>query len=690
MKNNINKKTISKQLILLLLVFLMPMVMMLTFKAYARENSSNNIISNPQQYKWVFMMYIGVDNDLEKNGMCNLNDMEGIDLAPAGIKVVVFIDRGGKWKEQGGWTGARAYEIGYNPEGFSGLCRISSASKRLAIPSLGISDGSDPLVGDVLVDSGSADTLTKFISFVKKSYPAEHYMLILSDHGTGWESTEGTRTSIRRLGRVGRRNIGGGIFSSLRSSFGRSSLGSSSVGSYLAHKKNSILETNSICLDESSNESALTIPEIRTSIETVFGNHRELDILAFDACLMGTVEVAYELRNAAKIMLASAETEPNEGYPYSHVFRDLVKSSDHLIAPQRVVSTIVNEYVDVYTKGTWVTRPYNPEDPSSVNDITMAAWDLSKIPKLQKSINVLGQRLIDERFTSNADDIFNITHYQLSGYVDLYNFNLRSIPMHLGIINKNLRANFYRRLNNRVRNKMLDLNGELVDGINMANMAVNTNPGIKNLKLMNTVNQMREVNKNIKEANLAIKHGSFFKNIMGLSIFLPHHHLAISKDYSPQSLEFLKDTPNWYKFLQQLSPTVATDISKIENLYNEQYLQNGQPIKGYIFYNGEEVLYHLQNNKGNFSVSLWPPEGKDYDLYVIGINEKDEQEALNGHAALGRDFWLGTQGMEEIRPGLKKVVVPANNKYKKYIVKVAGHDTDFDNKNKYTILYSIL
>ncbi|MCD6488404.1 MAG: hypothetical protein J7K21_04185 [Desulfurococcales archaeon] len=103
------------------------------------------------------------------------------------------------------------------------------------------------------VNTGDPDTLKSFIEFVVGNYPAEHYMLIIWDHGGG---------------------PGGAAW------------------------------------DYSSDDDYLTLKEIREAVEEA-GVH--LDIIGFDACLMATIDAAYEFRNVADYLVASEETEPGHG-----------------------------------------------------------------------------------------------------------------------------------------------------------------------------------------------------------------------------------------------------------------------------------------------------------------------------------------------------------------------------------------
>ncbi len=109
---------------------------------------------------------------------------------------------------------------------------------------------------------GDPTTLSTFITYGITNFPAEHYALIISDHGAAWPG----------------------------------------VGP-----------------DESAGESVLDLPELQQALQTGLTDAgvERLDLLGFDACLMATYEVASALQPYADRLIASSETEPGTGWDYS-------------------------------------------------------------------------------------------------------------------------------------------------------------------------------------------------------------------------------------------------------------------------------------------------------------------------------------------------------------------------------------
>jgi hypothetical protein len=157
--------------------------------------------------------------------------------------------------------------------------------------------------------------LSDFIKWGIKNYPSEHVMLIISDHGDGWKGA----------------------------------------------------------IDDESHKSWMSLPDIARAMKTAeSGTGKKIDILGFDACLMASTEVAYELRDAAKYMVASQDIEDLDGWPFSKVMagRTLQKVAE------KIKSRIPDEPEEFAKE--WVRSV----DLAPKVIPTLSAVDLSKAKKL--------------------------------------------------------------------------------------------------------------------------------------------------------------------------------------------------------------------------------------------------------------------------------------------------------------------
>ena len=170
------------------------------------------------------------------------------------------------------------------------------------------------------VNMGDAATLVDFAGWTAYNYPAEHYALIISSHGKGW------------LG---------------------------------------------CCWDETSGNDNLNLMELRSALSDV--NNllgKPLDVLGFDACLMGMTEVACEVKDYASVLVASENAEPSSGWPYDSILAQLTGAPD-MNSDQLATAIVDHYYVD-----------------HAPTNYTMAAIDLTKVDTLIGTFNNLAQSLV--------------------------------------------------------------------------------------------------------------------------------------------------------------------------------------------------------------------------------------------------------------------------------------------------------
>jgi len=93
-----------------------------------------------------------------------------------------------------------------------------------------------------------------------------------------------------------------------------------------------------VCCDDTSDDWLMT-RELHAALAG-----KGLTLVGFDACLEGMVEVAYEIRTDAMIMVASEETEPAEGWSYTDLFQQFMTTGDH--SPVYFGQTVVDTFID--------------------------------------------------------------------------------------------------------------------------------------------------------------------------------------------------------------------------------------------------------------------------------------------------------------------------------------------------------
>lgn len=160
--------------------------------------------------------------------------------------------------------------------------------------------------------SVDAKTVRSVLTKIKEEYPAQRYSLLLSSHGTGWAPENYCTTP---------------------SSFESSSSGS---GSWNSKKKEDLVpkidwiypEDSSIPMVKSIGAETVSGSNIEININDLAANiPMKMDFIIFDACFMGGIEVAYELRNVCDKIVASQTEVIAEGMDYITMTSYLMKSS---------------------------------------------------------------------------------------------------------------------------------------------------------------------------------------------------------------------------------------------------------------------------------------------------------------------------------------------------------------------------
>jgi hypothetical protein len=272
---------------------------------YTREQAS-------QPGTWTVLVYLDADNDLESAAITNFNQME-IAGSTKDVRVIVQMDRASGYDTSNdNWTDTRRYLITKN----------TNASKMASVRL------DDAPLGEL--DTADWHTLKDFVDWGVTEFPADHYCLIIWDHGTGW--------TIRTL---------------------------STVSQY-----------KFIVSDETSG-TGMNVDEIPLALVDA-----DIDVLAFDACLMQQLEVAYEVRDSAGYMVASPAPEPSPGYDYSTLLRRI----GYRTSPAGMCVAIVEDYAKTY--------------PSPHTGITQTAIDLSKIAMVADAAGSFADLLISAPWES--------------------------------------------------------------------------------------------------------------------------------------------------------------------------------------------------------------------------------------------------------------------------------------------------
>jgi hypothetical protein len=225
-------------------------------------------------------------------------------------------------------------------------------------------------------DMADLNVVLDYIRFCRSTYPANNYCLILWDHGSGWYPTQ---NPIQR----------------------------SIIYDYTDHDSISVAggEFNQLMVET----------------RRILG--KKLNLLVMDACLMGEVEVAYEAKDGADIMVASEALVPLNGLPYEEVFTSIVTQPE--LTPKEFAQAVVRNYANSYNGGS-----------QGFIDVTFSAVDLTKLETFSADLDELIKYLknfaqdsifITGRSTAQTfpEDIIRQPRPN-DDYIDLYDFLIKT------------------------------------------------------------------------------------------------------------------------------------------------------------------------------------------------------------------------------------------------------------------------
>ena len=167
------------------------------------------------------------------------------------------------------------------------------------------------IAGFPLADMSASETLSHFLTVAAERYPADRYALILWDHGAG---------------------PNGGLF-----------------------------------MDMLFDGNPMPLNDLKAAIgNSPFGS-RKLDLIGFDACLMGGVEVAKAMEPYARYMLASEAAETDLGWNYAFL---------SAVGPDSTIDDVARGVIDDCFEG------IRAKHPDQAGDNTLSCVDLSRMEEV--------------------------------------------------------------------------------------------------------------------------------------------------------------------------------------------------------------------------------------------------------------------------------------------------------------------
>jgi len=174
-----------------------------------------------------------------------------------------------------------------------------------------------------------------------------------------------------------------------------------------------------------------------------FRGGKKFDIIAFDACLLASLELAYTLSSCANYMVASEETIPGDGYQYAYLLSPLATTN---LDPLSFARHMINAYKQEY-EGT--------------TDFTLSATDLNAVKSLVDNCNAVAQILTTQLKGRNKLTVkstikkcissYNCPSFDEGVYVDLCQFYKNLLKNISGLkLSSTVATQFKQMLNNGI------------------------------------------------------------------------------------------------------------------------------------------------------------------------------------------------------------------------------------------------
>ncbi|HEY6074752.1 MAG TPA: clostripain-related cysteine peptidase [Anaerolineales bacterium] len=320
-------------------------------------------VVSPNGQTWLIMLYQDAkDQGLDQDIFTDLNEAERTGSTDR-VRIVAQIDRARNASNARSWSSAKRFYLTRDAD----LHTVHSQQ----LADVGQVNMADP------------NTLIDFATWAISTYPSDHYVLIMSDHGMGWPggwSDPAVQTSSSSDRRIP-----------------------------LAASIGNLMFLNDI-------DKALGTIRSQMGID-------KFELIGMDACLMSQLEVLDALAPHGRYAVVSEETEPALGWAYTG-FLDTLTANPNMTGAD-LAKSVVNTYIvddqrivddqaraEFASRGSPLGSLFGLNSVPSADavaqemgaDVTLTAIDLQAVPTLMNNVNSLAFNLqrTDSRAISQA------------------------------------------------------------------------------------------------------------------------------------------------------------------------------------------------------------------------------------------------------------------------------------------------
>ncbi len=325
--------------------------------------------SPPTHVSWTLLLYLNGDNNLEEFVLDVPTNVVAAGASPR-ANVVALVD-------------------GYTTTTYSGTMLYDLTRGQVESITATLST---TLTVPGELNMGDGETLVEFVRWGRSHHPARHTVLAIVDHGGGWAPS-----------------------------------GEAVLGALPVTDRSWLAGSSGLSWDFSSDYDYLDSREIRQAMALITDDGSDpLDVVFYDVCLMGMVEVAYQIKDYASFFVSSQNVGWAPAGPEGRYVR-IIQGLEPNATPRRVAELLVGAYADAI--------------PPQEHPFTISAVDLGSLPGVTTAANDLAQVISstligpDQAATLHAaygaaqkldyDSDFYLEP-ATDGFVDLYDFTLKA------------------------------------------------------------------------------------------------------------------------------------------------------------------------------------------------------------------------------------------------------------------------
>lgn len=254
-----------------------------------QENAGNG----DDEKEWAILLYQGADNNLDPVITSDFVEAFYSTYNKEKIHLLALLDRSEHYnisninEYAGEWTDTKLFDLGqyiYDNRiepSFRTPLEFEIASEELGLTKDKVEE----------LDMGDPETLRKFVSFARNNYKSKNIALIFASHGDGWFIYDDSRFYSRHY------NYG------------------------IQADKNLTKIRPSLNIDNTNSGGHLNLSEINQVL-----SNDPVTVIGFDVCLMGGVEVVYELKDSADYFVFSEDEESGNGWDYLDFLKRFTKT----------------------------------------------------------------------------------------------------------------------------------------------------------------------------------------------------------------------------------------------------------------------------------------------------------------------------------------------------------------------------